>query len=271
MQRRWLALIGGAAVLIAGLLAIELSQPTVPPRYAKHYDEGYASRNAEDGKGESSESLWQLITDDAVAFVTLCLTAVTGMLAVSTLGLWIVTGRGIVRQSRDMEIQAGLTREAIELSRGQFIATFRPRIRIHSVQLERIDNVALNRYFWRVKFDYINIGETAALIATINAAIVFFSYETAQTYVKPVMHRCTIGKGVLNGGEFDQIDAIPQALSPHYVSDNVERRDSFLHVFGEIKYIDQRGTERVTAFHRVYNPSTKIFNVAANSHHEYAY
>jgi hypothetical protein len=80
-----------------------LPQPAAPPRYTEHYYQGDVPRNIGDNKSDNRKSLWERITDDAVAFTTLCLVGVTGVLALSTVGLWIVTGSTGRRQSRDMQ------------------------------------------------------------------------------------------------------------------------------------------------------------------------
>ena len=98
------------------LPSLALSQPAAPPRYTEHYNQGDAPRNAEDDKGEDRKSLWERITGDAVAFVTLCLTGVTGVLALSTVGLWIVTGVAGKRQARDMKQSLAIAKDAVNAS-----------------------------------------------------------------------------------------------------------------------------------------------------------
>jgi hypothetical protein len=180
MRQRWLVTLGIAAVLVAAIPSFALSQPSAPPRYTEHYKQGETAGDTSNSQSKGHETLWERITDDAVAFVTLCLTVVTGVLAVSTIGLWLVTGRSSARHSQDMEAQARLTREAIELSRSQFINTFRPRIVIHTVQFSRIETLAPNQHLWIVGFEYINTGETPAIIVELNAAIGFLSDETGK-------------------------------------------------------------------------------------------
>jgi len=49
-------------------------------------------------------SFWQWTTHDPVAFYTSVLALFTGILGASTIGLWIVTARGVRNQRRDTEI-----------------------------------------------------------------------------------------------------------------------------------------------------------------------
>ena len=67
---------------------------------------------------------WKKAECDPVAYFTLWLVGFTGVLAVSTIGLWIVTLSSGVRQSRDMEAAT---------------STFTPTSR-HSARSERMAN-----------------------------------------------------------------------------------------------------------------------------------
>src|SRR5438105_13374494 len=58
-----------------------LSQPTAPPRYTENYDEGNPKRSTEDNKNDQPKSRWERITNDPVAFVTLCLAIIAGVQA----------------------------------------------------------------------------------------------------------------------------------------------------------------------------------------------
>jgi hypothetical protein len=49
-------------------------------------------------------AFWRWTTHDPVAFYTSVLAVFTGVLSISTIGLWIVTARGVRNQTRDTEI-----------------------------------------------------------------------------------------------------------------------------------------------------------------------
>ena len=104
-----------------GIEPLPLPQPAAPPRYTEHYDQSETARNTENNKSDNRKSLWERITDDAVPFVTLCLVAVTGVLAFSTVGLWIVTAHASKRQSKDMKASIDKLGEAAEISQKQFL------------------------------------------------------------------------------------------------------------------------------------------------------
>jgi hypothetical protein len=80
-----------------------LSQPAAPPRYTEHNSGSQTAAGQEYNKGNQPKPFWEPFTGDPVAFATLLLTGVTAILAVSTVGLWIVTGIAGRRQSRDMQ------------------------------------------------------------------------------------------------------------------------------------------------------------------------
>jgi len=121
---RWLP----AAMVIALIGAMfyvlhtDLPQPSAPPTHQIDNQSGGSGKNNKDNKGKEPETIWQKITRDPVAFTTLCLTAVTGILAASTMGLWIVTARSGKRQSQDMKASIRIAERAlIEVERA-FVA-----------------------------------------------------------------------------------------------------------------------------------------------------
>jgi hypothetical protein len=115
-----------------------LSQPAPPPRYTENYDKGEPKRSAEDDKGKDRKSLWERITDDAVAFVTLCLTGVTAVLAASTVGLWIATGIAGKRQSGEMKASIAVSREAMVVAQRAYVSVRSIRLTAISVAEEII-------------------------------------------------------------------------------------------------------------------------------------
>jgi hypothetical protein len=114
-------------------LHADLSQPSAPARDAMHHQASDTNRNQKNDKGSESESLWQKITNEPVAFTTLCLTAVTGVLAASTVGLWIVTARASARQSKDM-------RDSIAVAERAFVEVDRPWLFLESTKIVWADS-----------------------------------------------------------------------------------------------------------------------------------
>jgi hypothetical protein len=156
-------------------------QPTTPPRYTEHYDQGNASRNTEDNKSENRKSLWERVTDDAVAFATLCLVGVTGVLALSTIGLWIVTGSAGKRQSRDMQKSIGVAERSLTELEAPFVYI--------EITNPGITYEGPNRSsFSDLKFRFVNFGRTPAHIIKFAATIEITAIEiTAIGQLPPVV------------------------------------------------------------------------------------
>jgi hypothetical protein len=87
-----------------------------PQNQQTHYH--HATNNA---KTEADHITKPETTDDRLAQYTLWLAIFTGVLSVSTIGLWFVTWRGGIRQSADMQA-------TIALARDEFNATHRPKL-----------------------------------------------------------------------------------------------------------------------------------------------
>jgi len=82
--------------------ALPVPPPSTQPRYTQRTDEAQHKSNTNDPEGHRRNTLWDRLaliwektTNDPVAFFTF-------WLAISTVGLWIVTWRSGVRQSREM-------------------------------------------------------------------------------------------------------------------------------------------------------------------------
>lgn len=70
-----------------------------PPQHHAANDQQPGEHPAEK---ENKNGFWEKAGDDPVAYFTLWLVGFTGVLAVSTIGLWIVTWRASASQARDM-------------------------------------------------------------------------------------------------------------------------------------------------------------------------
>ena len=258
-----------------GIEPLPLPQPAAPPRYTEHYDQSETARNTENNKSDNRKSLWERITDDAVAFVTLCLVAVTGVLAFSTVGLWIVTAHASKRQSKDMKASIDKLGEAAEISqkqflisarqtdiiekqhaigRMQFISTHRPLLRVR--YFRRIDISDLKV---RINFTIINVGSSQANLLGSYGRLGFFArdnlpppfYEGAPEVIEP--------------RKFEP-GATDEGIILHTRDPNVA---SILHVYGILVYEDIFNNTRTTAFCRRYNVSTKRFDLVKDSDYEY--
>jgi hypothetical protein len=90
-----------------------------PAGYSQPYER---SDNADAHEGRESKlgkTFWEKTEDDPTAYFTLWLMVFTGVLATSTMGLWAVTWRSSVRQSRDMQSSIDVATKAANASERQ--------------------------------------------------------------------------------------------------------------------------------------------------------
>jgi hypothetical protein len=83
------------------------------PRYSGH-DEAANTCSVEESK---NHGFWEKASCDPTAYFTLWLVAFTGVLAVSTIGLWIVTWRGSTSQARDMRASIQVAQDAAKAAK----------------------------------------------------------------------------------------------------------------------------------------------------------
>lgn len=95
--------------------------------------------NATDGVSEA------MSPDERIADYTLALDLLTGVLAISTIGLWVVTYNGTRNQSRDMEgaiaaaqAAADAVVKANELNREMYVAANRPWIGVTDAKIKSV-------------------------------------------------------------------------------------------------------------------------------------
>jgi hypothetical protein len=101
-----------------------------------------------------NHSFWEKARCDPVAYFTIWLVGFTGILAASTIGLWVVTWRGSVRQSRDMRDTLDHARESLTAIERAFIAI--SDLNVSTICLQGV--VA----DYRLHFNIINSGRTPA-------------------------------------------------------------------------------------------------------------
>jgi hypothetical protein len=97
---RWPVKLFVAAIAVCALILIRQSSAQDAPANAQTQQASHQEADSD----KSFVAFWRWTTHDPVAFYTFVLAALTGVLSVSTIGLWIVTWRGVRSQSRDTEI-----------------------------------------------------------------------------------------------------------------------------------------------------------------------
>lgn len=95
-----------------------LSSPSLiePPLYnQQHNSQEYAARERDD-KQDENETIWQWPITTYYHTIRDPVALFTFVLSVSTIGLWIVTWRSGIRQSRDIQASTNAAEDAVEAS-----------------------------------------------------------------------------------------------------------------------------------------------------------
>jgi hypothetical protein len=146
---RW-ALFGIAlGFLLAGTILSDLP-PTAHQDKASH-----ATAGKEEKKDKPTESFWKRATDDPTAFFTLWLALFTAGLTASTVGLWYVTNRTL-RHNRE-----------------EFELTFRARVSIIHVEINRVVDAEGKRGKVEINFSLENTGQLPATKLSLHSSFGF--------------------------------------------------------------------------------------------------
>ena len=202
---------------------------------------------------EPKETMWGI-----TEFFNLLLVFFTGALVICNILLWISTKKS-----------ADAAKESAELVKQGFIATHRPKLRVHSVVLEKIDpppkQIVNGSYITHhLHYSIDNIGGNPATITKRSTDIKRFRNQfLPPPYGTPNIVKKTIECGENISESIDVEGALIWASSDSVYDD--------LHFFGYIYYCDNIGTTRRTAFCRLYNRETKHFTKIDNEDYEYSY
>jgi hypothetical protein len=153
-------------IALGGLAAIFVWTFAVLPLYYGPRD--YATTRQCSAKEIENYSFWEKARCDPVAYFTGWLVGFTGVLAISTIGLWIVTWRSGVRQSRDMEAAVIETRRIGEAQVRAYVSIKSAFIGFETeFEHPRIRFVATNtgqspakNFVWNVAVQYASMGAT---------------------------------------------------------------------------------------------------------------
>jgi hypothetical protein len=188
----WWAFYALCAVgLLTWALSNDLSQPPTPPGHQQHYQQGESASGQKDERRDSPETLWQKITSEPVAFTTLCLTFVTGVLAFSTLALWIVTARAGARQSRDMRDSINVAERALTEVERAFVA-------VRDIGIDTYSN-GPRLLGYGIHLNIINSGRTVARAYVTNITVAVFD-KIPETFRFPDRNKAAEHQGVVTSG-----------------------------------------------------------------------
>jgi hypothetical protein len=174
------------------------------------------------------------ITDSLLALFTLLLFIATGVLGWSTVALWRVT-------------------------RDEFVATHRPRLRIRGISFDGFTNERIQLAWVYVQ----NVGVNSALNIRFDAV---FAQKVAPGIRKPpwidkLSPNITHGPQKLISGQRGTFEpSTPHPLGPHEANEiRVLGYAPTLMLIGRICYVDSVGIERETGFGWIYDPRVSDF------------
>jgi hypothetical protein len=128
-------------------------------------------------------------TDGRIANYTLSLAILTGVLAASTIGLWVVTWRSGVRQSKDMKNAVAAAHDANEISHRGIVADQRAWVLIGDLRIENGLDFKNNMAGMYITVKVSNVGKTPALNVRTKMEMIY-GYETVPDAVKSMSEEC---------------------------------------------------------------------------------
>lgn len=224
----------GALLSVAIFSLGMIFSPSLPP--AK---QGYGTDDKKADSPSKTESkhdgFWDKAADDPVAYFTLWLVGFTGVLAISTIGLWVVTGRGIGIQARDTRI---LQRAYIAVEpRGIRLRIDNGSIMGH-VAIKNAGNLPARKLSWFINMKWSPKGDESDFpIRDGKGSIVI-----------------TPGSAAIRGsGSFLDVQDLLDACNAAEISEVDRQRPVYIYVWGVIAYDDGFVPERATQFCHRYN------------------
>jgi hypothetical protein len=184
-------------------------------------EECYEAAKKAGNEQDECKSFWEKVTSDPIAMFNL-------ILAFSTVGLWVAT----ISMSRAGNNQ-------IKLAREEFIATHRPKIRIHAVEIKHRE--VDDKVFIGASILAFNVGESVAKNVEVRGQI-FMGPRFALDVQRPI------------------VKAFPEVLSGQKLRADIDsdcqvstavagRRNGIIcYYLGWIAYWDEAGNRRETGF-----------------------
>jgi hypothetical protein len=187
-----------------------------------------------------SHGFWEKAADDPVAYFTLWLVGFTGVLAVSTIGLWIVTWRASASQARDMKASIAAAERSADIARDAMIAG--ERAFVFTIGLSPFWEIepTTSLYNWRFRPNWKNSGDTPTSRMTMHSECVLridplpqgfdFNYSTTD-----------IGTALIPPNSETHGGIAPRnpapAITPQDILD-IQAGRKFLYYWGWAKYFD---------------------------------
>ena len=228
--------------------------PKIIPKI--HTDSSDAS--AQNAYEKDSERWAGITKDDPITTYTFFLMLFTGLLVFCNILLWLSTKKS-----------ADAAKKSIELIKQEFITTHKPRLRVHSIYLEKLSSTpnftnGSPPITHQINCSIDNIGRSTATIIKISMTFRRLNDPLpVPSYGKPLFIKKTIACG--------ESTAESCNVGAFVINCNIERGIDDLYFFGYIDYLDDIGTTRRTAFCRRYIQETKRFTKVDDEEYEYSY
>jgi hypothetical protein len=169
----WAALI----VLLVSLIGRDLSQPPTPPGYTKNQTSADRTSEAKNPKSEGNESIWDVTRKDPITYFTFWLVVFAGISAISTIGVWVVTGMS-AKAARDSANALPIMERAYVFVGVDFIPHKRgpdesliPLFRILNGRQDAPIDLTQHIVGFRAKLRVINYGKTPAFVKEISFSL----------------------------------------------------------------------------------------------------
>jgi hypothetical protein len=220
-----------------------------------------AAQDAQVRGEKSSTDWWLMMFTGAVALFTL-------MLAAASILFYRAGERRLKLIEGNAADQSRETKDAIDLARKEFVASHRPRLRVRFIELRPL--VAGERMM--ADIGVANIGVNDAAVISIGADIACRTktcgWESPGLNVS-ANQSISPATRIIKSGEqktFFLQSEHPLSLNNFH---KVHYKEFDLCAVGIIKYVDGIGTNRHTAFFRVYDSVRKRFVAADEPSYEY--
>jgi hypothetical protein len=208
----------------------------VPPRQ-------YAANNQQaegaSAQKEYKNGFWEKASDDPVAYFTLWLVGFTGVLAVSTIGLWIVTWRASASQARGMKASIAASEKSADIARHAMIAGQRAFVFPVLLVPEWLIGDQPGHFNWQFRPMWRNSGDTPTknmkmhsryeLRDTLLPDDFDFDYPTTDVGIALIPPKTEYAGGMA--------PAAPATITPSDIA-AVQRGTKYMFFWGWAKYFD---------------------------------
>jgi len=160
--------------------------------------------------------------------------------------------------------QAILTKKTIDLTREQINKTYRPRLRVRRITLQKTGGDPI-----QCNYLVVNVGET---LATLKNHEITLSVQSTNNTTKPIEHYLSLECRELRPGESAEFST-GRIFSAEFEFDcgwAISSGGSALKIRGMLEYEDSLGIMRRTGFLRTYDATLGRFRPSDDIEEEYA-